>query len=289
MKKFINILSMLAVITLLFSACGSKEPKNESITHSTTTQPLTTAALQTVPETTEQEDDFAPTNKDGVIELQNGDCRALKPCYDTVPDDKYILVFKSVNSTIPKIKKDATVGIYNNNYETIDVLPVDVSHPRYTVNLNFYFLNKENVHDYPERFLLSQNFSAYKGTKDSQYLALTSPITECNGEDLTKFVNQNSEIFYYMRGITSHDGYKLLTAKKDQQFEFGGYVGTQWESITVKADVEYYKVNAYSDDNEKIKKIPVEKTKNGYFTVDFSGLKSGVYYILTYDTFVEIV
>lgn len=282
MKRFIAVLSIITMVLLLFSSCGSKAIPEDTMQY--TTLPSTTEPEQTVPESSTQQDGFVPVNKDGVIELKGAGGRCFHPCYDKSYYERYILVFKNVDTTIPKIKKEATIGIYTNNYESILLLPVDVSSPKYTVNMNFYRLNKELVETRPSIFW--SYGSQYTTMPD--FSGRYAPISECNGIDLETFINKNSEYFYHMRDISSHDGYKLLTAQKNQQFEFGGYVGTKWESFIAKADIEYYKIDAYSDDNEN-KEIPVEKTKNGYFTVDFSNLKPGFYYILEYDCFVELV
>lgn len=83
-------------------------------------------------------------------------------------------------------------------------------------------------------------------------------------------------------------GYKLLDGQKNEKFTFGGYVGTEWQEFVATANVEYYKVY-YNNGNSPDKIIPTEKTKNGYFSVDFSDLEPGIYYVSTYSTFIELV
>lgn len=273
------MLFVILVSMLFLSACDSKTVPEDTMQY--TTLPSTTEPEQTVSESSAQQDGFVPVNKDGVIELKEASGRCFHPCYDKSYDERYILVFKNVDTTIPKIKKEETIGIYTNNYESIWMLPVDVSSPKYTVNMNFY--REERVGACPSIFWSDGTIYTTMPDFSGHY----APISECNGIDLETFINKNSEYFYHIRNLSS-DGYKLLIAQKNQQFEFGGYVGTKWESFIAKADIEYYKIDAYSDDSE-CKKIPVEKTKNGYFTVDFSNLKPGFYYIVEYSSFVELV
>ena len=80
------------------------------------------------------------------------------------------------------------------------------------------------------------------------------------------------------------DCYKLLTCNKNEKLVFGYYVGTKWEESTVKASIEYYK--AYYGNSID---ITPEKTKKGYFTVDITGLKKGLYFVKNYEQFIEIV
>lgn len=287
MKKFIAVLSIMTIVLFIFSSCGFQESKTGE-----TTQLFDASEVQAIPETTKPDTDLVSTNQDGVVELPKDSGFALKYCYDKDIDDKYVVVFKHVDSIIPKIPQNATIGIYN-DLESIDLLPVDISSPRYTVNLNFYWLYDDKVADHPGRIHYGEWFNNIADKSEINILKSfwdnDIHFTECNNVDFETYVNQNSVIFHYYSVFDGSDDYKLLSAQKNQTFEFGGYKGTQWESFTTKADVEYYSVNAYSDDNVKIKRIQVEKTKNGYFTVDLSALKPGVYYVLEYDAFIELV
>jgi hypothetical protein len=116
-----------------------------------------------------------------------------------------------------------------------------------------------------------------------------NPLVECNNEDLTKFVNSNCDSFVYSANFSLYRGYKVVTGDKNQEFTFGGYVGTQWQEFTSKACVEYYKIYANKNGEKITKTIPTEKTKDGYFKVDFSSIDSGIYYVSTYNTFIELV
>ena len=75
----------------------------------------------------------------------------------------------------------------------------------------------------------------------------------------------------------------LIDAEKDEKFIIGGYKGTEWVEYEFFADVPFW----YQDSYEKVT-VPVEKTRNGYFTVDLSGLEPGLYYNSTNDRMIEI-
>lgn len=81
---------------------------------------------------------------------------------------------------------------------------------------------------------------------------------------------------------------KILRADKGDEFTFGYYSGTSFISDSCTADYYYCVRGDYTTWNE----LPVEKTTNGYFIVDFSSLEPGQYLFRFGDheyTVIEIV
>ncbi len=68
--------------------------------------------------------------------------------------------------------------------------------------------------------------------------------------------------------------YPILRAEKDEEFTFSYYSGTDYLSDTVVADRFYYIAGG---GNQRIS-LPIEKTQNGYFIVDYSALQPGLYH-----------
>lgn len=304
MKKPIALLSVLLALSLLFTACGESSSPTVNYGDSAanaSTMPATTESVtepeNTIPLTiTLDSEGYVPLNEDGVVELKSYSKTASdeNPCFTDysdwdVQEKKYIVLWKHADEPIPKIKKDSIIGIYETK-ETISLFPVDETTAQYTVPLNFF----DEFTDEPDSGKVADNPYVFL----SEYFPKTElsirgghlyGLTECNGQDLTEYVNNHSDVFYDKIGLAPVDGYKLLNAQKNEEFTFGGYNGTEWEEFTVQAYLEYIKVYQKPGGGVGSVKLPVEKTKNGYFQVDFSGLESGVYYVDTYNSFIEIV
>lgn len=289
MKKPVLCFSLLLIIGLLFSACGSSGSSSPNVLYPGGDGSIAQVGAET---TVETESAFLTENEDGVIALEQPNvihCDMRNPLYDA-EGKAFIFIWKNADEAIPKVEKNKTIGIYQ-AYEELEFIPIGDATPMYTVPMNFYpFYNDDNgdgVTESPLYFsggLLggvgrpSDNGDDIEGALDF-FLAKTS-LLECNGEDLGTFVNANCDVF---------DAFKLLKADKDQEFEFGYYYGTEWKTVTAKACIEYYKVYP-STPNENITiTVPTQPTKNGYFSVDVSTMDSGIYYIPTLSIFVELV
>lgn len=302
MKKPIAWFSVLLALSLLFTACGESSSPTVNYGDSAvnaSTMPATTESVtepeNTIPLTiTLDSEGYVPLNEDGIVELKSYSETSyeLNPCTTTYSDysNAYIVVWKHADEPIPKIKKDTTVGIYN-TYDSIDIVPIGDTMPQYTVPLNFFDSgfgmgsDDGTVDDFPDELTATTKYFPDK----NDLMSPGCPLTECNGQELVEYVNSHSSVFYYEMSYYSV-GYKLLNAQKNEEFTFGGYVGTEWREITVPAYLEYYNVHKSNTSQEKITQtVATEKTKNGYFAVDFSGFEPGIYYVATYDTFIELV
>lgn len=304
-KKGIVICALIIVITLLLTACFNNSDKsfdnNDDYgeTHSDSF----------IDETDNEENEYkldgvengyVIKNEDGIVELKSYTSRSnmLNPCYDTEDSETgFIMVWKNANEIIPKIRKDDKIAIYD-TYDEIKVVPVGNAIPLYMVPLNFGSDPVRDVAEFPVNMEANGIHFAYPSDNidfdSGELLNPGNPLTECNDKDLTSFVNDNSDNFVYNTngdgwGLASYRKYKVIKGEKNQEFTFGGYVGTDWKEFTSKACIEYYKIYANKNGDKISKSIPTKKTKNGYFTVDFSKFKSGVYYISTYNVFVELV
>lgn len=306
MRKTFNITIMILPILLICAAfTGCNNSNNNDYTsdkyiQNTDNIDNNTEAVETAPNeyaiTADVDSDgYIVKNADGIIELYSYSetSHCLNPCYPKQwNEDGFILVWKNANEIIPKIDKNSTVAIYD-SYEEITVIPINTSTPYYTVPLNFFGYDEEKVADFPNS-LLGRGVIITSKDENIDFsvdnlLTPGNPLTECNGEDLETFINNNSVVFYHQVDAMLWHSYKILDTEKNKEFEFGGYVGTNWETFTSRACVEYYKVYPKSENQSISRTLTTEKTKNGYFTVDISTLDSGIYYVSTYNTFIEIV
>ncbi len=112
------------------------------------------------------------------------------------------------------------------------------------------------------------HFSA-GGMNNSQYDFKNSDEIEINGEDYETFLNKRAVNF--KQGWSSY--YAFIEATAGEKFTIGGYKEAEWVEYDFYADVPFW----YQDTYEKVT-VPVEKTRNGYFTVDLSGFEPGLYY-----------
>lgn len=307
MKKPIALLSVLLALSLLFTACGESSSPTVNYGDSAanaSTMPATTESVtepeNTIPLTiTLDSEGYVPLNEDGIVELKSysNTTSVDNPCYTdrsdwNVQEKHYIVLWKHADEPIPKIKKDSTIGIYDAK-ESVTLLPIDDTTAQYTVPLNFFddlanypdSENVENVASHPGVYL--PDYFPETKLRDTYGWYRLNGLAECNGQDLTEYVNNHSHVFYRNSGSTSV--VKLLKAQKNEEFTFGGYYGTEWEEFTVRAYWEYINVCQKPEGGYGAITLPVEKTKNGYFQIDFSGLESGVYYVDTYSSFIEIV
>lgn len=246
------------------------------------------------------EDGFVDEYVDDAVLLKqySNTCNELNPCYDSENSETgFILIWKNTDEIIPKIRRNQIVGI-TDSYEEVKIVPVGSSSPQYMVPLNFGNNPVEDVDDFPDN--LNDNGIDFAYSNDNidfdkgDLLKPGNPLTECNNEDLSTFVNNNCDTFVYDTngggwGLPQYRKYKVVAGNKNQEFVFGGYVYTEWQEFTTKACVEYYKIYANKNGDKLSKTIATKKTKNGYFSVDFSNIEPGIYYVSTYDTFIELV
>lgn len=278
MKKLIKILSTVMAIGILFSGCGSSS--SDVYNDIDSTENSTFDEKVTSNETTNDSEIIVP-NEDGIIEL-SGYSYSVGYLSSEVSEDNVnesvFLIWKDIDVPIKKIKQSDTVGIYD-TFETLTFLKIDTA-SRYIVPLNFAGITEETPTGFPETF----SHGNYK--KDFGNLTNPgNPIIECNNTPLDEFINANSCSFHEPIGFFSSGArYWFIEGEKYEEFELGGYVGTDWKSVTVKADTEIYTPKI---ENKLI--IPVEKTKKGFFKVDISSLDKAIYFIKEYNLIVEII
>ena len=97
---------------------------------------------------------------------------------------------------------------------------------------------------------------------------------QINGQDPSAYLNRLS------------DRYNVFRAKKGESFTFSYYSGTEYLEDTVVANHYYYIVG----DNKTHISLPITKTTEGYFLVDYSELAPG-YYLFSVgnrDTIIEV-
>lgn len=310
-KVIIIIVSVFLAIVLIASLGKGKNnkknngPINAPVVTETETPSIDDGDAPVENEDDESEEDgivdangYVIPESEGYIKLANYGLLSsiLDPCYDKQGDEVgFILVWKNADKAIPKIKKSSLVGI-TDTYTEIKVIPIGDNEPQYMVPINFGNDPVDDVADFPETITGHNLYSGseYNDNVDFQLpeklLSPGNPLTECNGEDLKEFVDKNCDTFVWPidQWNVGYDKYKVIKGNKDQEYTFGGYVGTEWKEFKSKACIEYYKLYAKEKDDKLSKHISVEKTKEGYFKVDLSKLDNGIYYVDEYSTFIEI-
>ncbi len=242
---------------------------------------------------------YAEQDPDGtyILKRYSETSYIMTKCFDdnTEDDERFAFASKHIDEGIVKLPISNPIGVYD-EVSQLTMYKID-SQPQYTVAMNFYDGLLDGVNDFPDPMYNSGGSLEYGGWKedniDFSVGNVTSPgcpITECQGEDLETFVNENSYWFWGTRHEHSggHD-FLILKADKREEFEFGGYVGTSFETFTAYATFEYYKIYDTDKDGNIGTSIPVNKTKKGYFEMDLSDYDPGVYYVREYDTFIELV
>lgn len=160
---------------------------------------------ETLSQTTEDDGEYVE-EINGFVELKSYSKRSshCDACYDTI-DDRYnknnpfVFIWKNANESIPKIRRDSVVGI-TSPWENIYVIKINTDEARYMVPLNFWYYitdDEEEVEDMPHKLsdtigLYSDNFEFDTG----DLLSAGNPLEECNDQDLTEFVNDNSFAFF---------------------------------------------------------------------------------------------
>lgn len=282
MKKIILSIVVLCMILVPFTACSgdNSDIDVEYIDdyYSDDAENIDNDAVN------DNEDNQNDSNElDGVLEL-----KTFSKCYfmdyicdeidDETDDEFFGLAFKKADDIIKKLDGSQTIAIYT-AYDEVRFVPV-VSEAMYTTVLDFadridYETGRINVASFPDKLLHTLSHVSLNGLTDPGH-----PIEECNGEPLDEFISANGKQYFVSTGYLYP--HLFLDAEKNETFTFGGYIGTQWTEAEVKADIEYYEIDGAIT-------IESEPTKNGYFALDCSGLTPGLYYVVEFDTFVEMM
>lgn len=239
------------------------------------------------------EDVDAKDTNEEIIELKNSDSYFINAvCNEYGQKDSkdfFGLAFMNANDTIQLLDRSKTIAIYT-AYDSVSFVPV-ISDAKYTVGYDFengidYDTEHIKVSDFPDIITggisgIQGQLSPYSSYGFSELTSPGHPIQECNGMLLENFMAENSKE-YFVRSSGYYYSHLYIEAEPNATFTFGGYIGTEWVEEELKADVEFYEIDG------AITIVP-EKTKNGYFTLDCSELDSGLYYVIEFDTFVEIV
>ena len=293
MKKFVSLLALASLMLSALYGCGSSgddyssdytaeyedevydENNNEYQEDETPEAPEENAEDDTQSLTYEAE-----LNEDGVYDLLQGDYdwsayHRYKVRY--MLDDKsgydeggHFFVYGNNDVRIPVFSKNANIAIYTDVDE-----------------LTFIKITSD-IHYAPDiRFKKYDEFEYEKAPRTINWLGIplynfcNSDEVEINGENYDDFLDKHAISLredYYVPNY-----FALIDAEKGERFTIGGYEGTKWVEYDFYADVPFW----YQDTYEKVT-VPVEKTRNGYFTVDLSGLETGLYYNLTNDRMAEI-
>lgn len=110
-------------------------------------------------------------------------------------------------------------------------------------------------------------FSVYDGTIHSKtpvgsaFGGYSEDFEEINGNDPSRYIQRLSSYC------------NIFQAEKGEKFSFGYFSGTDFVEDEVIADSYYYIVG----EDDTYTSLPVTKTKDGYFIIDYSGLTAGYY------------
>ena len=229
---------------------------------------------------------------DEVIELKKSDAYFINGVCNEYgqkdSEDFFGLAFMNENDIIQILDRSKTISIYT-AYDSVRFVPV-ISEAKYTVGYDFedgidYGTGHVKVSDFPSIITggisgIQGQLSPYSSYGFSKLTSPGHPIQECNGILLEDFMAENSK--EYFSSAYSYYPHLYIEAEPNETFTFGGYIGTEWVEEELKADVEFYEIDG------AIIIVP-EKTKNGYFTIDCSELASGLYYVIEFNTFVQLV
>ena len=221
----------------------------------------------------------AEKNEDGVYDLLQGETDIYIWRFHEVQymlDDKsgydkgnHLLIYGydfvgNEQLKIPIFNKNLPVAIYFDADELTFIKITSDTH--YAPNLNF--AGYRSVYD-KSPYIFNASVVA-----DPKYNFENSDEVEINGENYDEFLDKHAVRF---------KGFVFLEAEKGEKFTIGGYREAEWVEYDFYADVPFW----YQDSYEEVT-VSVEKTRNGYFTVDLSGLESGLYYNLDKNQMIEI-
>lgn len=139
------------------------------------------------------------------------------------------------------------------------------------------------------------------GYHDQEGLANLTVLDEINGvpfetEDEAKAILAEAGFYYYdpdaedgsTEYITDRDYGYIASATKGATLKWGQYQGTEFVEGTFVTDVPYYRKAAFGGDSDAPYmytngfECPFVRTKDGYFTIDVSGLEPGYYLVNDY-------
>lgn len=122
-------------------------------------------------------------------------------------------------------------------------------------------------------FTVPYMFNVYDNTIHSRitvgksFRGYWEDFEEINGEHPNKYISRLSKYC------------NVLKATYGEEFSFGYYSGTNFVEDICVADAFYYII----DDRNSYISLPSTKTKDGYFSIDFSELSPGYYCFMVHD------
>jgi len=273
MKKFASILALMSLIVSVLYGCGSSDDNYSSDYIEQLENGFFDETRNEYQEN--EEDDAQPfkyeaeMNDDGVYDLHQGDYtyRVSKNSEDFPdPGSDPLLVFGDSEVRIAMFNKNDTAAVYSDVDEiTFVKITTDIS---YTPDLNFATLVYGESGYAKDPCEIGNEYAA---VSYSQYDFTNSDEIEINGEDYNQFLDEHTISLgrsgYYFTGP-----FTIIDAEKGEKITIGGYKETEWIEYDFYADCCFW----YQDSYEQVT-APVEKTRNGYFTVDLSGLEPGLY------------
>lgn len=315
-RKILCVILIVGTMTTVLFGCGNGGTEDDN--YDGTADDNNSVAEDLVDVTVNE---YLEPDEDGVVKLYNGlytddvSHELLAKSYETQKwygshhhlYDYHYFVYKHADTQIKKVNKEYTVGICDDYLSnSIEIIPI-VDTPRFTIPVFFDRVETSSGNIYYDTSI------CFIRILDEPMVDLESwryeMIEECNGQDFTEFMENNAIPFY--RGeeqewscscednkaeyyeIHNEEYYKIyldvyndrhiMIADKNEEIELGRYEGTQWISQNFTADIEFYTPCV-----EEVIELPLEKRKNGYFTMDCSKL-NGVYYIPKIECFIEIV
>ena len=293
MKKFASILALMSLIVSALYGCGSSDDNYssdyieqlENGFFDETGNEYQEDETPGVPEENEEDETqsfkyMAEKNEDGVYDLLQGDygwdsyseykVRYMLDDRSGYDEGGHFFVYGSSDVRIPIFGKNESVAIYTDVDELTFIKITSDTH--YAPDIRFKKYDGFEYDKAPRRI---------DGLGTWHYNFNDSDEIEINGENYDDFLDKYAVSLredYYVSNY-----FALIDAEKGEKFTIGGYEGTKWVEYDFYADVPFW----YQDTYEKVT-VPVEKTRNGYFTVDLSGLESGLYYNLTNKQMIEI-
>lgn len=294
MKKFVSLLALASLMLSALYGCGSSgddyssdypaeygdevyDENNNEYQEDETPE----ASEENAEDDTQSLTYEAELNEDGVYDLLQGDYdwsayHRYKVRY--MLDDKsgydeggHFFVYGNSDVRIPVFSKNETVAIYTDVDELAFI----------KITSDIHYAPDLDLADEFDGLGYEKAPYGISGLGKWRYNFCNSDEIEINGEDYDEFLGKhtiNLRADYYGTNY-----FALIDAEKGEKFTIGGYEGTKWVEYDFYADVPFW----YQDTYEKVT-VPVEKTRNGYFTVDLSGLETGLYYNLTNDRMAEI-
>ena len=300
MKKLVSILVIASLMMSVFYGCGSSDDDTDSDISPKPDDKETYVEYNEDDQYDDyNEDDQYDDYNDNYEENDYTDTQSFRYRAEKNEDDVYDLMQGETNDSLYKFKKvryaltdrsgyddgghifiysfssDARIPVFSKNepiaiyYDADQLTLIKItSEVQYAPDINFANPIFNGL-SYYNRAPYSIN-----GLGMPRYNLSDSEEIEINGENYDEYLLEKSVIL-------AQEGYSpayfsIVSAEKDEVFSIGGYHGTEWTEYEFYADIPFWVQDSY-----EVITVPVEKTKNGYFTVDLSGLEAGTYYNLT--------